>query len=41
VGYYADHRAEIDERIAANAQAADDLEAAWRRQREILAGPPQ
>ena len=41
VAYFADHRAEIDERIAANAQAADDLEAAWRRQQEILAGPAQ
>lgn len=41
VAYYADHGAEIDERLAANVQAADDLEAAWRRQQEILAGPAQ
>jgi hypothetical protein len=38
VAYYADHRDEIDARIAANQQAADELEAAWRRQQEILAG---
>jgi predicted transcriptional regulator len=38
VAYYADHGAEIDARIAANQQAADELEAAWRRQQEILAG---
>lgn len=39
VAYYADHPDEIDSRIAANQQAADELEQAWRRQREILAGP--
>jgi hypothetical protein len=39
VAYYADHAAEIDTRITANQQAADELEAAWRRQQEILAGP--
>lgn len=39
VAYYADHRDEIDTRITANQQAADELEAAWRRQQEILAGP--
>lgn len=38
VAYYADHREEIDTRIAANQQAADELEASWRRQREILFG---
>jgi hypothetical protein len=37
-GYYADHREEVDTRIAANQEAADDLEAAWRRQQEILSG---
>lgn len=39
VAYYADHRPEIDERIAANERMAEELEAAWRRQQEILAGP--
>ncbi|MGY1592286.1 ribbon-helix-helix protein, CopG family [Geodermatophilus sp. SYSU D00708] len=39
VAYYADHRAEVDARIAANERAAEELEAAWRRQQEILAGP--
>lgn len=39
VAYYADHPDEVDERIAANQRAADELESAWRRQQEILAGP--
>lgn len=39
VAYYADHRPEIDERIATNERMAEELEAAWRRQQEILAGP--
>jgi len=39
VAYYADHGAEIDDRIAANHRAAEEGEAAWRRQQEILAGP--
>lgn len=39
VAYYADHRAEVDARIAANERAAEQQEAAWRRQQEILAGP--
>jgi hypothetical protein len=39
VAYYADHRVEIDARIAANDRATEELEAAWRRQQEILAGP--
>lgn len=39
VAYYADHPAEIDARIAANERAAEELEAAWHRQQEILAGP--
>lgn len=38
VAYYADHRDEIDARISADQGAADELEAAWRRQQEILAG---
>ena len=38
VAYYADHSEEIDARIAANQEAADELEAAWRRQQEILTG---
>jgi hypothetical protein len=38
VAYYADHHDEIDVRITANQQAADELEAAWHRQQEILAG---
>ncbi len=39
VAYYADHRDEVDARIAANDRAAEELEAAWRRQQEVLAGP--
>ena len=39
VAYYADHTAEVEARIAANERAAEELEAAWRRQQEILAGP--
>ncbi len=39
VAYYADHPAEVDVRIAANEQTAEELESAWRRQQEILAGP--
>lgn len=38
VAYYADHRAEVDARIAANESAAKEQEAAWRRQQEILSG---
>lgn len=38
VAYYADHRDEIDTRLTANQQAAEELEAAWRRQQEVLAG---
>jgi hypothetical protein len=30
---------DVDERIAANDRAAEELEAAWRRQQEVLAGP--
>ena len=39
VAYYADFSDEVDQRIAANERAAEELEAAWRRQQEILAGP--
>ena len=39
VAYYADHRPEIDERITTNERMAEELEAAWHRQQEILAGP--
>ena len=38
VAYYADHRSEIDERITTNERMAEEMEAAWRRQQEILAG---
>jgi predicted transcriptional regulator len=41
VAYYADHRSEVDARIAANERAAEELQAAWRRQQEVLAGPAQ
>ena len=36
--YYADFTAEIDEEIAMNVAAADELEAAWRRRQGLLAG---
>ena len=39
VAYYADHEAEIDQRIAVNERTAEELESAWRRQQEILTGP--
>jgi predicted transcriptional regulator len=39
VAYYADHRDEIDQRIAMKRRVADEREEAWRRQQEILAGP--
>jgi hypothetical protein len=38
VAYYADHHGEVDERIEATQRAADEVEAAWRRQQEVLAG---
>jgi hypothetical protein len=38
IAYYVEHRDEIDARIAANEQSADELEARWRRQQENLAG---
>jgi hypothetical protein len=39
VAYYADHGSEIDQRVATNERVAAELESAWRRQQEILAGP--
>jgi predicted transcriptional regulator len=38
VAYYADHRDEIDQRIAMKRRLADEREEAWRRQQEILTG---
>jgi hypothetical protein len=38
VRYYAAYPAEIDERIAANLEAADEAEAAWRAQQAVLRG---
>ncbi len=36
VRYYAAYRDEVDERIAANREAADEAEAAWLAERELL-----
>lgn len=36
--YYAAYRAEVDERIAANREAAAEAEAAWRAEQELLRG---
>jgi hypothetical protein len=36
--YYADFTAEIDGEIAENVDAADELEATWRRRQGLLAG---
>jgi hypothetical protein len=36
--YYADFTTEIDEEIADNVAAADELEAAWQRRQGLLAG---
>jgi hypothetical protein len=38
VASYADHGSELDQRIAAYERVAAELESAWRRQQEILAG---
>lgn len=38
VRYYAAYPGEVDERIAANRQAADEAEAAWRAERDLLSG---
>lgn len=37
VGYYADFREEIDERVRRNVEEADDAEERWRRERNALA----
>lgn len=36
LGYYAEHTDEIDGEIAANEGAAEEAEALWRRQRDLL-----
>jgi hypothetical protein len=36
VRYYAAYREEIDERIAANREAVEDAESAWRAEHEIM-----
>ncbi len=36
LAYYADHTDEIDELIAERARMADEAEASWRRQRDLL-----
>ena len=38
LAYYADFTAEIDGEVAANAAAAEEAEARWRRQQDLLAG---
>lgn len=38
VRYYAAYRAEVDERIAANREAATEAEAAWRAEQDVLRG---
>ena len=37
MAYYADYTEEIDAELAERDQAADEAEAAWRRQRALLA----
>ena len=36
VGYYADYREEIEDRIESNRRAAEEGEAAWRRRQAIM-----
>ena len=36
LAYYADFTQEVDDEIAGRARAADEAEAAWRRQQELL-----
>ena len=36
VGYYADYREEIEDRIESNRKAAEEGEAAWRRRQAIM-----
>ncbi|HEX2301064.1 MAG TPA: hypothetical protein VHH34_21575 [Pseudonocardiaceae bacterium] len=38
VRYYAAYRAEVDDRIAANREAATDAEAAWQAEQNLLRG---
>ena len=38
LAYYAEFTDEIDGRIAANAAAAEEAEALWRRRQDLLAG---
>jgi dsDNA-specific endonuclease/ATPase MutS2 len=38
VRYYAAYRSEVDERIAANREAAVEAEAAWQAEQEMLRG---
>lgn len=38
VRYYTAYRAEIDERIAANQEAAEQAEAAWQAEQDLLRG---
>jgi hypothetical protein len=38
VRYYAAYRAEVDERIAANRDAATEAEAAWQAEQDLLGG---
>lgn len=38
VGYYGAYRDEVDERIAANREAAEEAETAWRAEQELLGG---
>jgi hypothetical protein len=38
VGYYGAYHDEVDERIAANREAAEEAETAWRAEQELLRG---
>jgi hypothetical protein len=38
VGYYAAYRSEVDDRIAANREAAAEAEAAWQAEQDLLRG---
>ncbi len=38
LAYYAEFTDEIDAELAANAAAAEEAEALWRRQQDLLAG---
>lgn len=41
VRYYTAYPAEVDERIAANREAAQEAEAAWRAEQQLLGRPEQ